>query len=165
MIRASAKRPSFPESDESSMGAYEILYARRRICGAGWSVSHLRKRGRTGLLGTSRRFPSLAKNVVRFSPSERFVWRSFQHVTQPWPQSILFGQAGFIILHGCWPGEPRQGVGPQAARAGQFTPGTCFFIFAVTVFMRYVLAASGKPAPTMYSGSQIIDGPKPVSRR
>src|SRR5262249_7795476 len=28
------------------------------------------------------------------------VWPSFRNVTQPWPQSILFGQAGSIILRG-----------------------------------------------------------------
>ena len=34
----------------------------------------------------------------RILPLERPVWRAFQSVTQAWPQSILFGQAGFIIL-------------------------------------------------------------------
>ena len=34
----------------------------------------------------------------RILPLERPVWRAFQSVTQPWPQSILFGQAGSIIL-------------------------------------------------------------------
>ena len=34
----------------------------------------------------------------RILPLERPVWRAFRSVTQPWPQSILFGQAGFIIL-------------------------------------------------------------------
>src|SRR5205085_9122733 len=34
--------------------------------------------------------------------------RAFQNVTQPWPQSILFGRAGSIILRGRGRGEPRQ---------------------------------------------------------
>ena len=41
-----------------------------------------------------RRFPCLAKNVYRILPLERPVWWPFRNVTQPWPQSILFGQEG-----------------------------------------------------------------------
>ena len=34
--------------------------------------------------------------------------RSTLNFTQPWPQTILFGQAGFIVLRRCRCGEPLQ---------------------------------------------------------
>ena len=44
-----------------------------------------------------RRFPCLAKNAIAILLSEMPVWRAFQRSSPAWPNTFLFGHAGFII--------------------------------------------------------------------
>ena len=77
------------------------------------------KRGRTGRRGTFSPVSVPGQKRYRILPLERPVWRPFRSVTQPWPQTILFGQAG--IHHtsaprqrlAVVPGHPLRGVGRQ----------------------------------------------------
>src|SRR3954451_9051762 len=57
-----------------------------------------------------RAWLALAKNAPGFCLFGKPVFWAFQDVTQPWPQSILFGHAGPMILRGFGGGQPRQGV-------------------------------------------------------
>ena len=47
---------------------------------------------------------------VWISSLKKPVFGAFRSVTLPWPQSILFGQEGFIILRRCGRGQLLQGV-------------------------------------------------------
>ncbi len=72
------------------------------------SVGHSRKHGHIVPPGTFFAVFVRGQKRYRILPSERPVWRAFQNVTQAWPQTILFGQAGFIILRGGGRRQPRQ---------------------------------------------------------
>ena len=65
------------------------------------------KRGRTGRRATFSRVSVPGQKRCRILPLEKPVLWAFQSVTQPWPQSILFGHEGPIILRG-GPCQPRQ---------------------------------------------------------
>jgi hypothetical protein len=62
------------------------------------SVGHSRKHGHIVPPGTFFAVFVRGQKRYRILPSERPVWRAFQNVTQAWPESILSGHAGFIIL-------------------------------------------------------------------
>ena len=55
------------------------------------------KRGHTSLPGTFSPVFVPGQKRYRILPSEGPVWRAFRSVTQAWPQSFLFGHAGYII--------------------------------------------------------------------
>ncbi len=52
------------------------------------------------------------------------MFRAFQKATQPWPSTILFGQAGSMILRGSGRGQPCQGR--AIVFHGIHSDGLCF---------------------------------------
>ena len=72
------------------------------------SAGHWLRRGHTGPPATFSPVSVPGRKRYPILSFERPALWAFRSVTQPWPQMILFGQAGFIILRGCGRGEPRQ---------------------------------------------------------
>ena len=89
-------RPLSPGGRPSSPAGRRIRGVRGSVMG--WSVGRWWKRGRRGRRATFSLVSVPGQKRYRILPSERPVWRPFRSVTQPWPQWILFGHAGFIIL-------------------------------------------------------------------
>jgi hypothetical protein len=87
-----------------------VAYSRiARLCIASVCWSFVENAGVQARPEHFRRFPYLTKKRVRISLSEKPVLWAFRNVTQPWPQSILSGQAGFIILRSGERDDLRQG--------------------------------------------------------
>ena len=74
------------------------------------SAGHSSKRAYRGPHETFSLASVSGRKRGRILSSGKPVLWAFRNVTQPWPQTILFGQAGFIILRGSGCSEPRQRV-------------------------------------------------------
>src|SRR5664279_841143 len=76
----------------------------------GWSVGHWWKLGRTGRHETFSTASVPGQKPYAILRSERPAFRPFSSDALAWPQSILFGQSGLIILRGRGRSESCDGI-------------------------------------------------------